>query len=105
MTDKLTGGPAPESNSVRQGPSGDHLTPEGAKANFTGTQRGQYPKGSEPKPEPGSIAQGPTGDSQNGSFGTGKPAAPIATRKGGERSNTGSRSNPWSVSKSTNHPL
>jgi len=94
MTDKLTGGPKPDPNFVRRGPSGDHLTPEGAKANFTGGSRGQYPKGSEPKPGQ-SVTPGPSGSSQDGSFGKGSPAAPIATRNGGERKNTGSRSNPF----------
>lgn len=102
--DKLTAGPSPEANSVRQGPSGDHLTPEGARANFTGSTRGQYPKGSEPRPE--GIAQGPSGSSQDGSFGKGSPAAPIATRKGGERTvGVGSLSNPFGGSKSDKHPL
>ena len=107
MSDKLTAGPSPDPNFVRSGPSGDSQTPEGARANFTGSQRGQYPKGSEPKPEPGSISQGPSGSSQEShAKAKGSPAAPIATRKGGERSvGVGNLNNPFSVPKSDKHPL
>lgn len=106
MSDKLTkGGPSPDPNFVRQGPSGDAQTPEGARANFTGGSRGQYPKGSEPKPGQ-SVTPGPSGSSQDGSFGKGSPAAPIATRRGGERTvGVGRLSNPFGGSKSDKHPL
>lgn len=92
---EIANSPKPEPKRIQGGPSGDHLTPEGARWNKTGSDRGQYPKGSEPKPGQ-SVAPGPSGDSQDGSFGKGKRVPPVATRKGGERKNTGSVSNPFS---------
>lgn len=80
--DKLTkGGPAPDKGHRGSGPSGSHQTPEGAKANFTGSRRGQYPKGSEPRPGQ-RVKPGKSGSSQ--SWGNLKPnrVAPIATREG-----------------------
>lgn len=79
---EIANSPQPEPSSIKRGP--------------TSPERGQYPKGSEPKPGQ-SVAPGPSGDSQDGSFGKGKRVPPVATRKGGERKNTGSRSNPFST--------
>jgi hypothetical protein len=95
MNDKLTkGGPAPRQG-TRGGPSGSHLVPEGATANFTGSKRGQYPKGSEPTPGQ-RVRPGPSGKSQTPDIPTGKPKPPIATRQGkGSGKPAGSVSNPF----------
>lgn len=61
---------------------GGFIEPEGASPRFTGTRRGQYPKGTVPSPE-GISPAGPTGSSQENTQ-ISAVIPPVATRQTGD---------------------
>lgn len=80
-----TGGPTPREGYRGRKVTdkrGGHIEPEGAKARFTGSVRGNLPKTGFPQPE-GASSQGPSGSSQENTQKS-NVVPPIITRETGD---------------------
>jgi hypothetical protein len=90
-----TKGPTPSAG-YKARTTGSHQVPENAKPNYTGSVRGQYPKGSVPTPE--RTKPRFTGSSQDAGIPKRGRTAPVVTREGkGHGTPAGSTKSPWTV--------